>query len=207
MKAQVFGLPQSNYTRTVRMVCEEKSIPYELVPVVPGTDEARALHPFGKVPVLRHGDVQLAESKAIATYLESAFPAVPLFPRGGVELALVEQWVSLVNTVIDRTFVRDYVLGYFFAQQEGREADREAISAVLPALREQVGLLDRTVARTGFLAGDRFTYADLNLLPMLAGVQFYPEGAEALDKAPALRAYFATHSQRASFRATQPSQS
>lgn len=207
MKAQIFGIPQSNYTRTVCMVCEEKSVPYELVPVIPGTDEARALHPFGKVPVLRHGDVQVAESKAIATYLESAFPAVPLFPRGGRELALVEQWVSLVNTVIDRTLVREYVLGYFFAQQQGKEVDRAAIAAVLPALREQVHLLDATVARTGFLAGDRFTYADLNLLPMLAGIQRYPEGAQALGAAAALRAYFATHSQRASFRATEPWQS
>lgn len=204
MKVQVFGIPQSNYTRTVRMVCEEKSIPYELVPVLPGTDEARARHPFGKVPVLRHGDVQVAESKAIATYLESAFPAAPVFPRGAVELAQVEQWVSLVNTVIDRTLVREYVLGYFFAQREGREVDRAAIQAVLPALWEQVRLLDQTVARTGFLAGDRFSYADLNLLPILAALRLYPEGAQALGEAAALRAYLAMHSQRASFRATDP---
>ena len=37
------------------------------------TPEIDAIHPFGKMPVLRHGDFTLCESKAIATYLDRAF--------------------------------------------------------------------------------------------------------------------------------------
>jgi len=32
-----------------------------------GAREVFAIHPFGKMPVMRHGDVELFESKAIAT--------------------------------------------------------------------------------------------------------------------------------------------
>lgn len=203
-RVQLFGIPQSNYVRAVRMACEEKSIDYELVPLMPQTEEARALHPFGKIPALRHGEVLLCESKAIASYLERLVPQPALFPADPVEFARMEQWVSLVNTVIDRTMVREYVLGYFFAQQQGRPVDRIAIDAVVPAMREQVKLLDGAVARTGFLAGRSFSFADVNVLPILAALQLYPEGAEAVQQALTLAAYFERHAQRASFRATDP---
>ena len=38
------------------------------------------------------------------------------------------------------------------------------INAVTPALREQFAILDRAVAKTGYLVGDQFTFADINLL-------------------------------------------
>jgi glutathione S-transferase len=49
------------------MVCEEKAIPYELKLIDAQATEVRAIHPFGKIPVMRHGDFTLCESKAIAT--------------------------------------------------------------------------------------------------------------------------------------------
>ena len=55
------------------------------------------------MPVLRHGDVELCESKAIATWLDRSFPAPFVFPSEPRLAALTEQWVSLVNTVFDRT--------------------------------------------------------------------------------------------------------
>jgi glutathione S-transferase len=55
------------------------------------------------MPVMRHGDVELFESKAIAAYLDRRFPGPTVFPSDPLLGALTEQWVSLVNTVIDRT--------------------------------------------------------------------------------------------------------
>jgi glutathione S-transferase len=62
------------------MVCEEKGIEYVLTEKPLGAPELLAIHPFGKMPVLRHGDVELFESKAIATYLDRSFPGPPVFP-------------------------------------------------------------------------------------------------------------------------------
>ena len=55
--------------------------------------EIRAIHPFGKMPVLRHGDFQLFESKAIATYSTATSPALYSFPSDLRLAALTEQWV------------------------------------------------------------------------------------------------------------------
>jgi glutathione S-transferase len=62
---QIIGAPQSNYVWVVRIACHEKGVPYTLVPVMPHTPEVDAIHPLGKIPVLRHGNVTLAESRAI----------------------------------------------------------------------------------------------------------------------------------------------
>ena len=145
-KPEIIGSARSTYTWAVRMVCEEKGIDYVLTETPLRAPELLAIHPFGKMPVLRHGDVELFESKAIATYLDRSFPAPWLFPSDPRLAGLTEQWVSLVNTVIDRTLIRTYVLAYIAPKTSDGTPDREAIDAVMPAVREQLAVLDRAVA-------------------------------------------------------------
>src|ERR1700758_1126891 len=109
-KLEIIGGPRSTYVRAVRMACEEKDIPYDLNPAMPHSPEVAAIHPLGKVPVMRHGDFELCESKAIASYLDLSFPGPKLIPTEPRHAALTEQWVSLVNTKMDGTLVRSYLL-------------------------------------------------------------------------------------------------
>jgi glutathione S-transferase len=204
LKPEIIGSSRSTYTRVVRMVCEEKEIEYALTEAELGAPEVFAIHPFGKMPVLRHGDVELFESKAIATYLDRRFPGQALFPSDPVLAAVTEQWVSLVNTLIDRTLIRTYLLAYAAPKTSDGKPDRQAIDAVTPALREQFRVLDKAVAGTGYLAGDQFTFADINLMPILYYMRLVPEGAEALTKAAHLSSYYAQHAERPSFKSTVP---
>ena len=61
----------------VRIVAAEKGVPYKFTPVRPHTPQVDAIHPFGKIPVMRHGDVELLKSKAISTYIDRAFRDLP----------------------------------------------------------------------------------------------------------------------------------
>jgi glutathione S-transferase len=203
-KPEIIGSARSTYTRAASMVCEEKAIEYVLTERPLRAPEILAIHPLGKMPVLRHGDVELFESKAIATYLDRSFPGPHVFPSDPRLAALAEQWVSLVNTVMDRTLIRTYVVAYIAPKTADGEPDREAIEAVMPALREQIGVLDKAVAKTGFLVEDRFTFADINLLPILHRLRQFPEGAEALAAAVHLAGYYERHAARPSFRSTNP---
>ena len=203
-KPEIIGSARSTYTRVVCMVCEEKGIDYELTECALGAPELSAIHPLGKMPVLRHGDVALFESKAIATYLDRSFPGPQLLPSDPHLAALAEQWVSLVNTVIDRTLIRTYLYAYIAPKTLDGKPDRAAIEAVMPAVREQLGILDRAVAGAGYLVGDQFTFADINLLPILDRVRLPPEGADALAAATHLAAYYARHAARPSFARTIP---
>jgi glutathione S-transferase len=186
------------------MVCEEKSIDYRLTEAPLQAPEIRAIHPFGKMPVLRHGDLELCESKAIATWLDRSFPAPFVFPPEPRLSALTEQWVSLVNTVFDRTLVRTYLFAYIAPGTPDGRPNRTVIDAVMPTVKEQVAVLDKAVAPTGHLVGDQFTFADINLMPILHRLQQAPEGKAAVAEAGHLATYYARHAARPSFQRTDP---
>jgi glutathione S-transferase len=201
-RPEIIGSNRSTYTRAICMVCEEKDIDYTLTEVMLGAPELSAIHPFGKMPVLRHGDVALFESAAIATYLDRGFGGPKLFPADPRRAALTEQWVSFVNTVIDRSFVRTYLYAYI-ATSDGKP-DRAAIDRVMPEVRAQLAVLDKAVAETGHLVDDIFTYADINLLVILDRLRLPPEGAQALGEAANVAAYLKRHATRPSFVRTAP---
>jgi glutathione S-transferase len=203
-KPEIIGSQRSTYTRVVRMVCEEKGIDHVLTERLLGAPEIAAIHPLGKMPVLRHGEVELFESKAIATYLDRRFPGPSVFPADPHLAALTEQWVSFVNTSVDRTLIRTYLFAYIVPKGPDGTPDRAAIEAVMPAVREQLGILDRAVAATGHLVGGEFSFADINLLPILFYIRQTPEGGEALAGAPHLSAYYDVHAARPCFARTVP---
>ena len=201
---EIVGPAPSTYTRVARMVCEEKQIPYELKQSPPHSPDVDAIHPFGKVPVMRHGDFELCESKAISTYLDLSFPGPKLIPTEPRQAALTEQWVSLVNTKMDGTLVRSYLLNYVFPKGSDGKPDRTVIDAVVPEVEKEIQLLDRAVAKGGFLAGDSFTLADINVMPILAYLRNFPESGAAITAAKSLSAYYDRLATRPSFRNTVP---
>jgi glutathione S-transferase len=201
---EIIGFAPSTYVRTARMVCEEKAIPYDLKPAAPHSPDVAAIHPFGKIPVMRHGDFELCESKAIATYLDLTFPGPKLIPTDPRHAALTEQWVSLVNTRMDATMIRTYLFAYIFPKTDDGAPDRKAIDGVLPALKDEIGFLDRAIAKGGYLAGNSFTFADINVMPILFYLQKFPEAAAAIAAAKPLAAYYERLAARPSFQNTTP---
>ena len=64
--------------------------------------------------------------------------------------------------------------------------------------------MDRAVAKGGFLAGDSFTFADINVMPILAYLRNFPESGAAIAAAKSLSAYYDRLAARPSFQATVP---
>ncbi len=200
---EIIGVPQSNYVWVVRMVCEEKRVPYDYKPERPHSPAVDAIHPFGKVPVMRHGDVELCESKAIATYIDRVFDGPKVIPDDVKRGAQVEQWVSLGNVEFDKVMIRQYVVGYVFPKEPGKP-DMAAIGEAAARMKPQVEVLDRAVAKTGHLVGDSLTLADINILPMLFYANRFEEGKALLGAAKNLSAYMERHFARPSFQASKP---
>jgi len=199
---QILGMPLSNYVWSTRIGCAEKGVDHELVNVRPHSPEINAIHPLGKMPVMRHGDIQLCESKAILSYIDAAFEGPALAPRDPVNAAKAEQWASLINTATDPAIMRAYVVPIIFAP--GGQPDRAKIDAAVPAVEKQMDILDKAVAETGFLVGNSFSIPDMLLLPILAAASRFPESGEALAKRPNLQKYLQTHMARESVQKTAP---
>jgi glutathione S-transferase len=190
---QIIGAPQSNYVWVVRIACHEKGVPYTLVPVMPHTPEVDAIHPLGKIPALRHGNVTLAESRAICFYIDHVSSGPPLVSRNAVEGALTEQWISIVNTHFDALVARPYVGAYFFPGTADGRPNRPVIEAALQKLEAQFAMLDRAVAKTGHLVGGAFTLADMNVLPMLFYLHHLPESGAMQRRNANLASYYERH--------------
>lgn len=200
----IIGGPASNYVWMVRIACAEKGVPYSLTSVMPHSPEVEAIHPVGKIPVMRHGDVTLGESRAICAYIDRVFDGPPLVPADPVEAARVEQWVSIVNTTIDPVWIRQYVgAGYIFPGTPDKSPNRAAIDAALPKMQQQFPVMDKAVA-SGHLVGDTFTLADMNLMPILYYMNKFPESSALLAACPKLKAYFERHTGRKSVQDSIP---
>lgn len=163
---EIFWGSGSPYAWRVLLTAELKRIPYEsrLLEFSKGdlkTPEFLALHPRGKVPVIRDGDFVLAESLAIMAYLERKHPEPALFGatpedsgRIWAAIAAFESYVRDATTPLNR-----WLFG-----------DKPKTSEIDDA-RAQVGReLDRIEARLAdhaWLAGQAVTAADVVWFPTL----------------------------------------
>ncbi len=200
---EIIGTPHSNYVRSIRLLCEEKSVPYTLTPSRPHAPEVNAIHPAGQIPCLRHGDVALFESKAIATYIDKTFPGPKFLPEATLPAALCEQWVSYGNAKVDRWIMREFVVpSIFFDKAKG--PDTAKIEAALPEIDQCARVLNNALATTGHLVGNQLTYADMNVLPMLSIGALYPACKAILDQYPHITAFIAKLTARPSYTNTAP---
>ena len=201
---QIIGGPQSNFVWATRIFCTEKGVPYQHVIAMPHTPEVDAIHPFGKIPVMRHGDVRLCESRAIISYIEHMFDGPSLIPRDPVAAAQVEQWVSMICTTIDPLLLRQYYAAYVLAARGNGVIDRARIEDALPKMAPHFTVLDRALAKTGYLVGESFTLADAYLTPIVFYMKAVPESAGLMAKTSHLGAYLDRQMARPSVQQTKP---
>ena len=200
----LLGDPRSIYVRTARMACVEKGVDYRLEPVAPHSDEVMAIHPFGRIPAMRHGDVELFEAAAIGVYVDGTFDGPPLHPADTIGRARMVQWISAFNDYMHPPMIRRYVLQYVFPKGPDGQPDRTVIDEAVPDIEKHFAILDATYGERNFLVGDTVTMADLFLAPTLFYISVMPEGEQLLAGAPNVKRACAAMAERESFIATLP---
>lgn len=200
----LYGFPQSTFVRTARMALAEKGVDYALQPIRPGTPEARELHPFGRVPVLRHGDILLYETAAIARYVDEAFPGPALQPAEPLARAQMEKWISIVCSYMDPVTTRRIVLERLLAPRLGRKPNEAAIRDALPHADRQLSVLEADLADRPFLAGEAISLADLFVYPVVFYVAYLPEARSLLGGREAIGRWRSRIEERPSCKATVP---
>jgi glutathione S-transferase len=198
----------SVYTRIVRLVLAEKNIAYDLAAIdvfdAEGPPAAYLnMHPFGRIPALEHGSLQLYETGAITRYLDAAFPTPPLQPRALRSRARVDQIISILDSYAYRTMVWDIFVERIRAPVRGRQPDEACIAAALPRARTCLEALDALRGRSRYLVGSRLTIADLHAAPMFAYFTMTPEGKSLIGGFPALATWWVEISARPSVVATR----
>jgi glutathione S-transferase len=182
----------------------EKGVKYRLEQTAPRSPEILAVHPFGRIPALRDGELALFETSAILRYIDESFDGPPLLPWTIRDRARCEQWVSAINAYCYDSMIRRYVLQYMFRRGVDGKPDRGAIDAALKEIPGQLAIFDRAYGDGDYLAGAGPCMADLFLAPIVAYVEAMPEGPQLLAAVPNIKRAQAVMRARPSFRETEP---
>jgi glutathione S-transferase len=159
-----------NPRRTAAFVVEKGLTDIEIITLdlIAGdhkTEAFRKASPFAQVPVLELDDGRnLTESRAICTYLEAMHPEPNLMGRDAFEKGEIEMWDRRVELMISMPlmlWVRHGapILARLETNQSAEVAERNRAQAMSMAAypNERLG-------HVPFVAGDRFTIADITLL-------------------------------------------
>jgi len=160
--------------RRVRIFLAEKgiSVPVEQIDIAKRANRDAgflAKNPFGQVPVLELDDgTCISESVAICRYFEEVQPEPALFGVGARERALVEMWNRRAELELtQRVFLCFQNTSDFF---KGRLQQVPEFGAIAKQRAEEtLAMLDGVLAARRFIAGDRFSIADITAL---VGVDF-----------------------------------
>ncbi|HCO42504.1 MAG TPA: glutathione S-transferase [Gammaproteobacteria bacterium] len=178
----LFGAPLSPFVRKVRVALAHKNLPYDLQPVMPGSDDPafRRLSPLGKVPAFSDDQVGLADSSVICAYLEKRHPSPALLPADPAAYATALWLEEYADSVLFHICTE----GVFFERivkphMRGVAPDEAKVAAALADLPGACDYLEAQCA-AGHLGGDTFTLGDIAVATQFANLGY---GGEQVDAA------------------------
>jgi glutathione S-transferase len=176
----LFHAPKSRSSRFIFLL-EELGAPYEIKIVnIRRGDGSGALddanpHPHGKVPAIRHGSETVFESPAIVAYLADAFPDAGLAPRSGeAGRGAYLTMLAYYGDVLEPAFVSKFL-----------KVSVPRGTAGWVEVDEAMAFIDKTLTAHPYIAGDKFTGADIlyattfglfaqnPMMPKLASIDAY----------------------------------
>ena len=166
--------------RIARWMLEEVGVPYDVEYVEYGPPMKgppyRAINPMGKVPALRHGEAIVTEVAAICAYLADAVPEAGLAPPTDRRAAYY-RWLFFGAGPLEAA-VTNRALGVEVPP------DRQGMVGY-GSFERVVDTLEGALDGRDYIAGDRFTAADLYLGAQIGwGLRF-----GTIEARPALSAY------------------
>jgi glutathione S-transferase len=169
-KMKLYDFPKAPNPRRVKIFAHEKDIELELINCDMGkrehkTPEFLTKNPSGKIPVLEleNGEC-ISESVAICRYLELIKPEPNLFGKDAYEIAYVESrnrhiefelWTQIGISWVNGPIVGS--LGIFDQIPNAKTASDKNV-------RSYYQRLDKEFSSSDFVAGERFTIADISLV-------------------------------------------
>lgn len=192
----IYGFPTSPYVRKVLLVAAEKGLSVNLVPSTPHkpTPEFLAASPFRMMPAMEDDGFKLADSTAIALYLDAKHPEpalLPTDPQARGRAILFDEYADTLLADSARTVGFNRHIGPTLLGIEGDSDAADAAEAraepLLDWLEEQVG--------DGWLLGDDYSLADiavaccLRTLAYGMNVAMRPRTSDWLDRVNARPAW------------------
>lgn len=155
------------------------------------------INPNGVIPALIHDGRPLYESGTICEYIDEVFPEPPLRPDNAYDRAMMRNWIRHVDERIHNLIIFNWRHDLQKVAEKWTDAELEAHLKKIPSKERQeawrrvarrpytdeeragaraklVELLDRmesTLGQTAWLAGERYTIADIAVVPFVKRIE------------------------------------
>ena len=144
---------------------------------LPDGSDFYQINPLGMVPTLRTDDGEiLTENGAILQYVADRLPAAELAPKGGVERARLQQWLSFFGTELHKAI---------FIPLLDHKAPQDVKAYALTLVDARFAILEKHLKGREFVL-DKFSIADAYLTTVLNWTRAVPID---LSKWPAVKDY------------------
>jgi glutathione S-transferase len=153
----VHGIIGSPFVRAVLLALEEKGVPYRLAPLRPGAHrsaEYLARHPFGRVPMVEHGDFQLYETQAVLRYVDRLFPEPALTPKDPRQAARMDQLMGINDWYVMPQISAPIVFPLVVAPRIGMAGDESRIAEFMPKAEVCIAEIARLLGAQPYMAGE-----------------------------------------------------
>lgn len=198
---KLYGALLSPFVRKVALIAAEKGMPCELVMTSPGNTDPEfvAASPFGKIPAIRDGLFTLADSSAIAHYLEAKQPDPALLPAEAEARGRAVWFDEFADTVLAGSglkivfnrLVAPRLLKLPYDEEVAKQGEAE-----LPAI---LAYLEGAAPQDGWLAGE-FSLGDVAVASVLRTMTYVGHGPDTAAY-PRTAAWYARVSERPAWQA------
>jgi glutathione S-transferase len=194
----IYGVYRSRASRNI-WLADELGISFKHVPVMQlyrltpeaakttlhtRSPEFLKVNPNGHIPAVDDDGLVLNESLAINLYLAKKHGG-PLAAANLAEEGLMGMWALWAAIEVEPHSIQ--VL-YHRVGNKPEDRDPKIATAAIEALRAPFAVLDKALAQTGYVVGDRFTVADINTAEVF---RYAMPAPELFEDAPRVKAWLA----------------
>lgn len=188
---KLYGALISPFVRKVAVIATEKGISFELGRGGPGSDDAEflAASPLGKIPAIDDDGFKLADSSAIAIYLDAKHPEprlIPEDPQARGKAVFYDEFADTVLGAAGLKILFNRLVGPKLLKVGGDEALALQGEAELPRWTDW---FESVVPESGWLLGDVFTIADISVASTFRTLAYVRHGVDAAAR-PRTAAWF-----------------
>src|SRR5450759_1045161 len=157
---KLLGMPSSPYVRKVRLVLEEKHIPYEYLLTPASQREAMVapFNPLGKIPVLVCDDGRAVyDSPVIVEYLDGLVAEPGLIPPAFDDRIEVKRWEALGDGIADATVL----ISHDYRKPDDKRETAEWYEKQRQKIHRGLAAMSKDLGDREFCYGGSFTLADI----------------------------------------------
>jgi glutathione S-transferase len=178
---KLYGALLSPFVRKVAVIATEKGISWELARAGPGSSDPDFLrvNPLGKIPAIDDQGYTLADSTAIAFYLDGQYPEPRLIPDDPKLRGKAVFWDEFADTVLGATGLKilfNRLVGPKLLKVGGDEAIALQGEAELP---RWIDWFESVVPDEGWLLGESISIGDIAVASMFRTLAYVGHGVDA----------------------------